>query len=114
MKKIIALAALACALAAMPSIPQRAYACPYQTCATDDSTATQVPAATANSAAKGDRLDRGVQQACTNPQCARPDEDKTQMACPYANCATPEPAPVQVATPCCRLSRTSLMQSLTT
>jgi hypothetical protein len=101
--KLVALAALL-ALATMPT-PQHAYACNTANCATDDSTATQVPAATdqtgkaqtacvtpncarpddasepANSAAKGDRLDRGVQQAC-----------------PSSNCATPEPAPTQVAT----------------
>ena len=127
MKKLVVLASLAFALAAMPSVPQRAYACPGQNCSTDDSTATQVPAATdqtgkatqtacttagcarpdnasepSNSAAKGDRLDRGVQQGCTSAACATPEPAPTQVAgpCPTLNCATPEPAPVQVAGPC--------------
>ena len=102
MKRLVVVTALAFVLAAMPSVPQRAYACGTPACATDDSTATQVPAATdqtgksrtactsagcarpdnasepPNSAAKGDRLDRGVQQACPTQNCARPDEDKTR------------------------------------
>jgi hypothetical protein len=104
MKKLVVLAALACALAAMPSVPQRAYACTTSGCATDDSTTTQVPAATdqTNSAAKGDRLDRGVQQACPSMNCATPEPTPTQVAgpCSGSNCATPEPAPTQVADPC--------------
>jgi hypothetical protein len=115
MKKFFALAALL-ALATMPSVPQRAYACYSSNCATDDSTATQVPAATDQSgkaqtacntpacarpddtsepaAAKGDRLDRGVQQACNTQGCARPDEDKNPAAvvCVTSGCATPEDA----------------------
>jgi hypothetical protein len=116
MKRLVVLVALAFALAAMSSVPQRVYACNTSGCATDDSTAAQVPATTdqtgkarpdsaspANSAAKGDRLDRGVQQACQSPQCGKPDEDKTQTASPCSggsNCATPELAPVQVVGPC--------------
>jgi hypothetical protein len=115
MKKLFVIASLAFALATMPSVPQRAYACNSSNCATDDSTATQVPAATDQSgkaqtacnssacarpdnasepAAKGDRLDKGVQQACDSSNCAKPDDEdkKTQTACNSANCATPEDA----------------------
>jgi hypothetical protein len=133
MKKLVVLAALACALATMPSVPQRAYACPTLNCATDDSTATQVPAATdqtgkatqtacnssacarpddtSEPAAKGDRLDRGVQQACQSPNCARPDEDKNPaaVACGSGNCATPEDAKapaVACASPACATEET--------
>jgi hypothetical protein len=73
MKKIVALAALAFVLAAMPSV--RAYACPYQNCATPE-------------------------EATTPALVPAPTPAPTQVAgpCPTANCATPEPAPTQVAT----------------
>jgi hypothetical protein len=92
MKKIVALAALACALATMPSVSQRAYACSTSNCATDD--ATQVPAAT-------DQTGK-TQTACPNAGCATPEPAPTQVAapCPGYGCARPEPAPTQVATPC--------------
>jgi hypothetical protein len=93
MKKLVVLAALACALAAMPSVPQHAYACQTGACATDDSTATQVPAA-----AKGDRLDRGVQQACQSPTCATEEQKATQTAgCSGSSCATEEQKGTQTA-----------------
>jgi hypothetical protein len=94
MKKLVVLAAMACALAAMPSVPQRAHACPYQNCATDDSTATQVPAATDQSGK--------AQTACPTQNCATPEPAPVQVAspCDTSNCATPEPAPTQVAGPC--------------
>ena len=114
MKKLVVLASLAFALATMPSVPQRAYACSTSACAADESTATQVPAATDQSgktqtacstgacarpdnasepaAAKGDRLDRGVQQACPTPTCATTEEQKATQTtgCNTGNCATPE------------------------
>jgi hypothetical protein len=71
MLKIVALAALAFALAAMPSVPQRAYACYTQNCGTPDEATTPAVAV---------------------PEAKAP----AAVACPTANCATPEPAPVQV------------------
>jgi hypothetical protein len=96
MKKIVALAALL-VLATMPSVPQRAYACPTANCATDDSTATQVPAAMDQT---GKAQTDSAATACPTPQCATPEPEPVQVACPNPQCATPEPAPTQVAGPC--------------
>jgi hypothetical protein len=62
MKKIVVLAALAFALAAMPSVPQRAYACSTSDCATPEE--AKAPAAVA---------------------CASPEPAPVQVAAPCDN-----------------------------
>jgi hypothetical protein len=95
--KLVALAALACAL--VLSGPQRAYAPP---CGGSSNCATPEEATTPAVVPGPPPAPVQVAGPCDGSGCATPEPAPVQVAspCGSANCATPEPAPVQVAAPC--------------